>query len=103
MNMIGHQYVCVNRAIVLARRFAQVFKKQPVIPSSKKCRLAIVATLYHVLGHANDTQAGSPCHTPDQCAETLLSPYNARASRKVDLTPFFSFLPFLEPNAGAGG
>ena len=49
MNMIGHQYIGMNRAFISRRRFAQAFKIECIVGIRKKAGRAIVAALYQML------------------------------------------------------
>ena len=60
--MVAHQDIAVDLTPVLCRGFPKALEVEAVIPISKKDRLAVIASLYHMLWHTRYAYTRLPRH-----------------------------------------
>ena len=62
MQVVGHQDIGMDGAVMNRRRFGKPCMQAPVIVSAKEDRLAVVAALDHVQRLIGQEIAAEPCH-----------------------------------------
>ena len=62
MDMVGHQHIGVDVALMFISRFLKFFKIEAVVPFGPKNGLPVITALDNVLGLAGYDEAGKACH-----------------------------------------